>query len=244
MRRVVGVIVASWLAAGPAWSVEDAQPAASAAAAPQLTRLYFAGADLWRNGAFAHAGLLWSPRGLDTEGFTLKLLLATGAYRNHAEPGQPEVVGGQLLGAVMPGWRFKFEKLELTAAVGLDLQHHRFVPDDPASRYRGSHAGVRAGADLWYEPAPNLMLAANVSVSTIGPSYWSRAAAGVRLLDAVWIGPELHTLGDPTYRQYRVGAHVTGLKLFRYEWSAGAGYVTDSDRRRGPYVRFGVLARR
>lgn len=244
MRRVLGFVAASWLAAGPAWAVEDAQPAVPPAAASNLTRLYFAGADFWRNGAFAHAGLLWSPNGLEAQGFTLKLLLGTGLYRNHAAPGQPEVMGGQLLGALMPGWRFKFEKLELTAVAGLDLQYHRFAPDDPASRYRGAHAGLRAGADLWYEPMPDLMLAANLAASTIGPNYWSRMAAGVRVFAAMWIGPELHALGDPTSWQFRAGAHVTGLKLLRYEWSAGAGYVTDSNRRRGPYVRFGMLTRR
>jgi hypothetical protein len=32
--------------------------------------LLFAGTDLWRDGAFANGGLLWSPAGLDQGGFT------------------------------------------------------------------------------------------------------------------------------------------------------------------------------
>jgi len=32
--------------------------------------LLFAGTDLWRDGAFANDGLLWSPAGLDAGGFT------------------------------------------------------------------------------------------------------------------------------------------------------------------------------
>ena len=34
--------------------------------------LLFSGADLWRDGRFMHGGLLWSPGGLDREGFTLQ----------------------------------------------------------------------------------------------------------------------------------------------------------------------------
>ena len=36
--------------------------------------LLFSGADLWRDGRFMHGGLLWSPGGLDREGFTLQLM--------------------------------------------------------------------------------------------------------------------------------------------------------------------------
>ena len=32
--------------------------------------LLFAGTDLWRDGAFLHGGGLWSPAGLDADGFT------------------------------------------------------------------------------------------------------------------------------------------------------------------------------
>ena len=34
--------------------------------------LLFAGTDLWRYGAFLYGGLLWSPGGIDADGFTLK----------------------------------------------------------------------------------------------------------------------------------------------------------------------------
>ena len=32
--------------------------------------LLFAGSDLWRDGAFLNGGTLWSPKGLNTGGFT------------------------------------------------------------------------------------------------------------------------------------------------------------------------------
>ena len=87
------------------------------------------------------------------------------------------------------------------------------------------------------------MLAANVSASSVGPSYWTRVAGGVRAFDAVWLGPEVQALGGPNYQQVRIGGHVTSLRSGMFEWSAGIGFATDSDRRSGMYGRLGVLAR-
>ena len=43
--------------------------------------LLFSGADLWRDGRFLHGWLLWSPGGIEREGFTLKAMLSGGTYR-------------------------------------------------------------------------------------------------------------------------------------------------------------------
>ena len=43
--------------------------------------LLFSGADLWRDGRFMHGGLLWSPGGLDHEGFMLHFMASGGLYR-------------------------------------------------------------------------------------------------------------------------------------------------------------------
>jgi hypothetical protein len=101
--------------------------------------LMFSGYDLWRNGSFVHGGALWSPNGLGREGFTLKLLTAAGIYRYRSGGGT--IVGETGLAAAMPGWRFKFDRLEITAVVGVDLQGHLLTPDDPGNRVRGVHAG-------------------------------------------------------------------------------------------------------
>jgi Cellulose biosynthesis protein BcsS len=159
-------------------------------------------------------------------------------------PGGVEVTGRQYLGSLMPGWRFKFDRLQITVFGGLDIQDHLLTPDDPASTVRGTMYGVRTAADLWYEPWSSVMLETNASISSIGPSYWTRAAAGYRLLDMIWLGPEALALGHPSYQQYRVGVHATGLKTKWFEWSMGAGLATDSDQRTGYYGRLGILFRR
>jgi Cellulose biosynthesis protein BcsS len=207
--------------------------------------LFFSGGELWREGATVHGGVLWSPDGLSQEGFTFKLLLAGGTYRYRSD----EIIGQYGLVAAMPGWRFKHDRFEAVIYLGLDAQDHRLVPDDPSNRLRGVHTGVRAGMDLWFEPVESVMFSTAWSASTIGWNFWSRAQAGVRIPGLGWIGPELHALGDlrypqQTYHQYRAGVHLTGFRTNDYEWSFGAGYVADTDRRTGAYGRIGLNVRR
>ena len=242
-----GVAVAAVVGGSPpaiADPVTDPLPAAS-----QLTGgaypekfLYFSGFDLWRGGGSFYGGLQWAPGGLNADGFILKVLLAEGTYRYLA--GSTDIRGTGLLASFLPGWRIKRGDIEIKLFAGLDLQNHRFAPDDPGNRLRGNHAGLRVGADLWWEPTPNVMLASSVSGSTIGTNFSIRGAAGWRVEDRFWAGPEVETSGDQVYRQYRIGAHVTSLKWSAFEWSLGAGYVEDNSHRSGLYGRISVLTRR
>jgi hypothetical protein len=203
--------------------------------------LFFSGADIWRNGLFSHSGLLWAYGGMNGDGPVVKLLLNGGTYRYLS--GRKQITGFQSMAAVLPGWRWHAPGLEVTVFAGLDLQDHRFAPNDPGNRLRGTHAGARGGFDIWYEPVRDGMLTASASLSTVGNSYWARAAAGWRFAEMIWLGPEFLAAGDDTYRQLRVGGHVTSLRFSAYEFSLGAGWATDSDQRSGIYGRFGVLYR-
>lgn len=209
------------------------------------TILLFSGVDLWREGGFLHGGILWSPQGLSDEGLALKLVFGTGAYRYHSGAlGDAEVIGRVLSASLMPGWRFKRAGFTVTLFTGLDVQAHYLWPYDPSSSLYGSLAGVRGGLELWYEPTPTMMVSADASYSTIGDSYGSRIAMGWRFFNRIYLGPEAAVFNCDNYQQYRVGLHFTGFKTERFELSAGAGYVEDSDERDGAYVRLGVLARR
>ena len=220
-----------------------AQEPALAAGPLAATKLFFSGVDGWQDGASLHAGLLWSPAGLDAEGFTLKLLSGVGAYRYRSGALGRTVSAFEVFDSVLPGWRLRWGKLEITAYAGLDLQNRALSPDDLASRLRGFHAGLRAGADLWYEPSETTMLAVSAWATTIGSGYWTRAAAGWRVFDAAWLGPEVQALGDADYRQLRVGGHVTGLRTGAWEWSASLGWARDKDRHDGVYGRIGLITR-
>ena len=254
MRGVSGVAAAVLIAAlsvdvDSAWAGPE-----TAAPSPQHF-LLFSGTDLWRNGGFAHAGTMWAPAGLDNDGFVLKVAFGGGLYRYHSGAlGNAEVTGRKLDAVLMPGWRFRRDSLYLTVFAGLDWQRHKLLPDDPTAGLRGGYVGVRAAAELWYQPTPATMVAGDAAVTTIGTSYSARLAYGWRLLDQFYVGPEVSGFtSNGNYRQYRAGIHVTGLKFSKFsrtylewlnfDWSAGFGFASDSDHRQSIYLRLGLAMR-
>lgn len=204
--------------------------------------LLFSGADGWASGGFGHGGMVWSPDGLNRDGLAVKLLGGAGTYRYQSNGS--EITGTQFVAAAMPGWRFKQGSFEATLFAGLDFQDHRLNPADPANRLQGAHLGLRTGADLWWQPTPETMTSFSASYSTVGASYFTRGALGLRVFDSVYLGPEITALGSDNYHQFRFGAHATALKTGAWEWSSGLGWADDSSRRSGLYARIGVLTRR
>lgn len=207
--------------------------------------LLFSGADLWRDGRFLYGGLLWSPAGLDREGFTLQLLGSGGRNRyNSGALGNATVTGTEAETQLLPGWRFKDGRLELKIFAGIDIKQDTTSPNDPSNRLHGTHVGARGAVNLWLEPTPTTMLSADASLSSIATGYSARLAYGWRLQDWFYIGPEAQAFACIGYDQVRFGIHLTGLRTADWEWSAAAGWSTDSDRRASPYLRIGVLTRR
>ena len=208
--------------------------------------LLFSTTDLWRHGGFLHGGVVWSPGGMDNDGFALKLMLGGGTYRYVSGALANTEVNGRLLGgAILPGWRYVEGKFFATVYAGLDLQDHKLTPDDPSAGLRGRYVGLRGNVEFWHEPTPFTMIAADGAVSTIGASYNARLAMGWRVFDRYYLGPEVQgfAAGD-NYRQFRAGIHVTGLRTAMFEWSGGLGWTTDSDDRDGLYGKLGMVLRR
>jgi hypothetical protein len=208
------------------------------------TLLYFTGTDLWRQGSFSFAGGLWSPAGLDREGFTFKLLLGAGSYQYNSDA-LGEVTGIQGTGFAMAGYRFVRDKLFVTVFGGVDVQYHAFIPYDATNSLLGTHVGIRGAMEVWYEPTQLTMWAADVSATSVGPSYSGRVAFGWRLFDAFYLGPEAGAFANgDNYRQFRAGLHLTGLRSGTVEWSLAAGWLRDTSDREGLYGRLGLITRR
>jgi hypothetical protein len=213
----------------------------------RMNFLLHSGFDVWRHGAFAHAGVVWSPKGVDREGFALKLIFGGGAYGyNSGALNNTYIIGRQLAGAIMPGWRFVRNGWIVSIFAGVDRQAHKLWPDDPGAGLRGGYTGLRTAFELWYDPTPQTMITADASVSTIGPSYSARAAFGWTFLRLFYIGPEVQGLAaDSNYKQIRGGMHLTSFKTrMTEEWSLGVGAAHDSDDRTSVYARFGYLIKR
>lgn len=205
--------------------------------------LLFTGTDIWRYGDFLYGGFLWSPKGLDRDGFTFKMLLDGGAYSYVSGALQQTVNGTKLSAAALPGWRFTRGALNVTVFAGPVVQDYRLTPNDPGSRLHGLYVGGETGVDIWYQPTANTMAAFNGAVSSIGPTGFAREAVGVRVFDRAFVGPEIEQIWCADFEEIELGAHLTGLRFNSVEWSMASGFALTSDQRSGPYLRLGVNAR-
>jgi hypothetical protein len=203
--------------------------------------LLYAGFDIWRFGRTGYGGFYWAPDGLNNDGFITRLFVSDGVERY--DTGQKRFNTAIVRASPLAGWRFKPNDFELKVFAGPELENRVLTPDIPTAKLRGTHIGARAAAELWWEPMPELMLTSAFSASTNAASHSARAAAGWRMFDQFWAGPEISASSDEFSQQVRIGAHLTGFRLTAFEWSAAAGYVTDSFHRGGVYGRIGVLTR-
>lgn len=210
------------------------------------TFLLFASTDVWRHGGFTYGGVQWAPNGVDNAGAVIKLMLGGGLYRYVSGAlGNRLVTGQQFSAAILPGWRFVKDKLFVTVFAGGEFQNHDLSPDDPSAGLRGASFGVRTGFDVWYEPTGATMVAADASLSSIGLSYSARLAAGLRVFNLLYFGPEVQTFAaGNNYRTFRAGLHLTGLRTGSFEWTAGLGWALDSDERNSLYGKLGVITKR
>ncbi len=166
-----------------------------------------------------------------------------GRYSYNSSALQTKIDGTMLSGAALPGFRFVRNALTVGLFAGPVVQDYRLSPYDPGSRLRGLYVGAQLATDVWYQPTATIMAAVNGSLVSIGPTGYLRGALGYRVLDAMFVGPETAMLWCGNFQQLEVGAHLTGLHVGTSEWSAGAGWSMDSDRRSGPYLRLGVSAK-
>jgi hypothetical protein len=203
--------------------------------------LLYAGFDIWRYGRAGYGGFYWAPDGLNKDGFIARLFVSRGVERYEADQKRFDTTIARA--SVLAGWRFKQNDLEIKVFAGPELENRVLTPDVPTATYRGTHIGARIAAELWWEPMPEMMLTSAFSASTNATSHTARGAAGWRVFEQFWAGPEISASSDAFSTQYRIGAHLTGFRIDALEWSAAIGYVTDSFHRSGVYGRIGVLTR-
>ena len=206
-RRRRGLLFVRFRVAGRASAGED----------EDAQTMLFSGRDIWRNGAFAYGGFVYAPGGLDQDGLLLKILLSGGLYRYDAENlGGVRVIGTEWLAQILPGWRIKRGDAEFKFFMGPDIQVHWLRPDDPDNKLRGRSFGLRMAAELWYEPDPDTMIAADVSLSSIATSDTARIALWLAnsRRHARW---RLCWPGTPIFRLGRLPAFTSRCSCHHHE---------------------------
>jgi hypothetical protein len=114
--------------------------------------------------------------------------------------------------------------------------------------------GLRIESSLWDHPTPDTLLQLNGSFGSARGEAWGRAALGYRLgppalpnpfggvfrPSPFFLGPEVEISLARDYTRWRVGAHVTNLKILGFNLRVAAGREQASGNMRGLYVTAGL----
>jgi len=194
-------------------------------------------------GASGYAAVTFSPFGiLDHSGFRLRLEGVNGYYHYNQQmglgvdqtlstSGRGQFVGGSFL----IGYERSDELLNLVGFIGGDYSRNSLGSCNPVS----TRGGVKFAGEANYRPNEAWSLILGGSYSTANNSFWSRFRPGFAVLPEIFVGPEFTFQGynqaSNLYDQWRLGAHLRGIKFGPLEFSAATGFFRDKSLGDGFY---------
>jgi opacity protein-like surface antigen len=191
--------------------------------------LAFTGFDGAKYAYSALAGALIAPyRDLDTTGLRFFILSDAGVYKY---PAEGELIRGTYETAdLLAGYAFEGDNYSINLLAGGNASNHMLSEVDPENRVQGTAFGVKARADAWVNPTKQTLTYAEAEYSTAFQTYYAKLKLGYDITKdkEIFFGPEVAALGDERFNQWRVGAHITQVKLGKVEVDVSGGYAHDS----------------
>lgn len=170
------------------------------------------------------------------------ILMATSGAGTDVQRGRPQMAAYReqtSQSAFMVGYRWPLSSGSLTFLGGFETDT-RQKESDRAARFRG---GGRVQVELWHHPDSDSLVTASLIAGTARPSAWARAAIGKAVFDRLFLGPEATVHIEEGYTQWRIGAHLTGIRLWRLEGRFSAGFRSDTATVNGAYWAFNLHIR-
>jgi hypothetical protein len=183
-----------------------------------------------------YVGLLYAPFGtLSQSGVRISAFGLYGKYR-YDNDSDNQIKGLFWDGDLLVGYSKVTSNGAYTLSIGANYQDHHLSPDDPANSVNGSKTGFKVQGDFYVNPTSNTMLFGLASYSTAFSTYYSILRAGYDFTGReVFFGPEVGAQGNERYDQYRIGGHVSGIKVGSAKLTISAGYLNDRTEGSGLY---------
>lgn len=178
---------------------------------------------------------------LDVSGFRLGLKWGESLEPAQRKPTQGRLYKTELHVGLGYEWRLGDTFLALSAGPETEARYR----ETRQLRSFQQRAGLRLQADLWARPAENWLLQAGAYAVMIDSGrYGARLAAGWRLIEEFYLGPEIEGYREQDYHKLRLGLHLTGLPLLGLDWRLSGGVQKTSDEKAGAYVTLGLVWKR
>ncbi len=156
-----------------------------------------------------------------------------GSFKDPAKTASTTYSSSALVGYEVTG-----EKGSVAGYVGVNVENFHVAGNQEAMipATRATAAGLQIAADVYWTPTEKLMMSSSASFSTRKYAYFMRTKLGVAVAEEVYIGPEVGAQGSKDYRQYRLGAHLSGVKLGAMQFGFALGYAFDRKNGNGLYA--------
>ena len=193
----------------------------------------FASVDMGRS-VFAAAGAKQTLVGpLDQSGFVVMEANGTGLTRERVGDLGLQATRFTTQSAVMLGYQMNRDGFFVAGFLGPEIEHEQLTVDGRVGRVADPRFGARAQIELWANPTRDTMITGTIVGSSAHQSLWARGSAGYRVLDGLYAGPEVVSYVTGSYRETKVGAHLTGLRAGIVEGRLSAGWAMANDGRTG-----------
>jgi hypothetical protein len=174
--------------------------------------------------------------GLEQNGLRIRLSGLLGGYTYEATAaGVGTVTGNQVGGSFLLGHDWIINRTKIGVFGGLDVISNQLDKIDPDNKTEGATVGFKGGFDFYSTPTTMTMATGTFAFSTANSAYYMRLKGGVAIYENVYIGPETLVMGDSFYSQWRLGMHLSGVKLGPVQFGLSGGYVNDAVRGAGGY---------
>jgi hypothetical protein len=179
---------------------------------------------------------------LEETGIRLRIAGLGGKYDYIAsEAGLGRINGTLEQGSFMIGYEYVGKQITVAGFVGGEISNNGISPNDPNNTVKGTYGGFKVAADFYARPTEATMVAGVTSYSTNHNAYYGRLKFGLAVVNQIYVGPEVLVLGDDFFHQWRVGAHVSGIRFGMVQLGVSGGFLSDQVRGTGAY---GILETR
>jgi hypothetical protein len=152
-------------------------------------------------------------------------------------PEGPHMVRHAVQASALVGYQWVRDGLVVAGLAGPEFDGED-LSDRATPRVTKPQLGARLHGEIWAHPTGDTLLTTTVIAGTARTTHlWARASAGYALWKGVFLGPEASVYTTDTYREWRLGAHVTGLTLGQMSLRLSGGWRAEQEtRREGAYV--------
>lgn len=188
--------------------------------------------------AYGYFGAVFAPpTGLDESGFRIRFGSVDGQFSYPDRDNGSRIYGLGTGASVLAGYSFNQGDTSLLLLGGTNYTNIYLSEPDPTNPAQSAEIGAQVLTELYSNPTKNSKIDFEGLYSTAFKTYFVRFDSGYDPWgNGIFIGPRVVFLGDEHYRQWRVGATISGFKVGGVEVGFNVGYLRDHNQGGGAFA--------